>query len=222
MLDLLKSLFRPDWLSQYPLEKAIKKSASQLQGVLLDVGCGTKPYKKIFGHIKKYVGLDLENTPTRSQVIDVKADALSLPFANESFDSLLSTQTLEHVNNPQKMIWEMERVLKKSGKILLTAPLTWEIHDEPEDYFRFTCFGLTQLFKNANLRIVEIESLGGLWAAAGQTYLNAMSNTFGQKPILRYLFPFLYFGENLCFFLFDNLFKNNRNTPNYLVLAQKD
>lgn len=218
---MIQSLFDPHWLSVYPIEKALKEYAKKLEGELLDIGCGTKPYQKFFPHIKKYVGLDQADTPTKSKDIDVVGDALNLPFQNESFDSVLSTQTLEHVKDPQKMISEIGRILKEGGQVLLTAPLAWEIHDEPNDYFRFTPFGLRELFEKAGLKVLEIKPLGGLWAAAGQTYLNAMHHTFGNIPILKYFFKFIYFGENLSFFLFDKIFKSSKNAPDFLVLAQK-
>ena len=221
IFDLIKALFRSTFLTEYFLEKNLQAYASRLNGELLDVGCGQKPYQKFFPHIKKYVGLDQANTPTKSQNVDVFGDALDLPFPNDSFDSVLSTQTLEHVKDPQKMILEVARVLKKEGRVLLTAPLTWEIHDEPNDYFRFTPFGLSELFEKAGLKVLEIKPLGGLWAAAGQTYLNAMHHTFGNIPILKYFFKFIYFGENLSFFLFDQIFKSSKNAPDFLVLAQK-
>lgn len=49
------------------------------------------------------------------------ADAENLPFDNESFDLILSCECLEHVPNPQKMIEEIYRVLKKGGQIILTT-----------------------------------------------------------------------------------------------------
>lgn len=218
---MIKALFRSTFLTEYFLEKNLQVYASKLNGELLDIGCGTKPYQKFFPHIKKYVGLDLPNTPTQSSKIDVYGDALNLPFPNETFDSVLSTQTLEHVKDPQKMIFEIARILKKDGRVLLTAPLAWKIHNEPNDYFRFTPFGLQELFEKAGLEVLEIKPLGGLWAAAGQTYLNAMHHTFGTIPILKYFFKFIYFGENLSFFLFDQFFKSSKNAPDFLVLAKK-
>ena len=118
---------------------------SRCEGRVLDLGCGDKPFQKYLTNTE-YVGFD------RSALFaDVQGDALSLPFADSNFDHVLSTQVLEHVPNPFKFVSEIGRVLKDGGSALITTNMMWNLHVGPDDYFRFTRFGLRHLAQEADL-----------------------------------------------------------------------
>jgi len=97
---------------------------------LLDAGCGTGFFsKEAIKKGAKVTSLDIsdrllkitkEKCKFKSKI--VKADILSLPFPNESFDIVLSTEVIEHTQNPRKAIFEFSRVLKKRGILVLTTP----------------------------------------------------------------------------------------------------
>ncbi len=95
-------------------------------------------------------------------------EALEMPFAAASFDTTLSTQVLEHVPSPGIFLKEAHRVLKPGGHLLLTPPQTNPLHEEPHDYFRYTCYGLRSLMEQAGLYVVEVRPLGGAIATIGQ------------------------------------------------------
>jgi SAM-dependent methyltransferase len=75
-------------------------------------------------------------------------DIQSMPYEDESFDYVLSDQVLEHVRKPWVATEEVRRILKKGGLAIMTTCLTHPIHGLPDDYFRFTPFGLEVLFEN--------------------------------------------------------------------------
>ena len=63
---------------------------------------------------------------------------------------------------------EMARVLKPSGQLILSTVQSWEIHQHPNDFFRYTRYGLTYLFDKADLDS-HVEALGGLfWVIASR------------------------------------------------------
>jgi SAM-dependent methyltransferase len=93
--------------------------------------------------------------------VDLFADAMSLPFAAGSFDSVLCTQVLEHVCEPLRVLEEVRRVLKPGGRLVLTAPQYNGLHGEPQDFFRYTRYGLDYLAKNADFRVDCVQPLGG-------------------------------------------------------------
>lgn len=105
---------------------------------VLDIGCGRGFYEKIISHLfkgVKVIGLDQrqEYLPNwqHPQVTFQVADAQALPFPNQSFDRIICSEVLEHLNNNQKALQEIKRVLKKGGMILLTVPMknypfTWD------------------------------------------------------------------------------------------------
>jgi SAM-dependent methyltransferase len=80
--------------------------------------------------------------------VDVVADAIALPFPDNSFDLVLCLETLEHCDEPWKVTSEIERVSKKNGGIILSSQQNFPLHMHPSDYFRFTPYGLSSLIKN--------------------------------------------------------------------------
>lgn len=124
----------------------------------LDLACGTGKFIKYFPN---RIGLDIVKTPA----VDIVADAHDLSmFDNENFDVVLCTEALEHFYNPQKVIDEVFRVLKKNGLFILTTRFIFPLHEIPHDYYRYTKYGLKYLLRNFNIIMIEEEfnSIGTL------------------------------------------------------------
>jgi len=165
-----------DWIDlQWSLlVSAIERVAPEARGRLLDVGCGDKPYEHLFRpFVREYVGVEHEATfrqtsaQSRAKGPDVVYDGKTLPFENESFDTVMSIQVLEHTPQPGHLVAEMARVLKREGVLILAAPFSFRLHEEPHDYFRYTPHGLGVLCDQAGLRIDRIERVGHLWSLLG-------------------------------------------------------
>ena len=165
-----------DWIDlQWSLLlSAIERVAPEARGRLLDVGCGDKPYERLFRpYVREYVGVEYEATfrktsaQSRAKGPDVVYDGKTLPFEDESFDTVMSIQVLEHTPEPGHLIAEMARVLKPDGVLILGAPFSFRLHEEPHDYFRYTPHGLRVLCDQAGLRIDRIERVGHLWSLLG-------------------------------------------------------
>ncbi len=75
--------------------------------------------------------------------IEVLGDISELPFRDNSFDAVINIQVLEHLKEPGVGMNEMARVLKPGGELILTTVQCWEIHQHPNDFFRYTRYGLT-------------------------------------------------------------------------------
>lgn len=155
-------LVNPFYFARKGLWQAINSVAEQITGNLLDVGCGSKPYSALFSNVKYYVGLDIDSEVARKRAIaDHFYDGHDFPFENEYFDSVLCNQVLEHVFNPDEFLNEINRVLKPSGKLLLTVPFVWDEHEQPYDYARYSSFGLKSLLEKHGFLILKHEKLGG-------------------------------------------------------------
>lgn len=153
---------------------ALRSVAPVARGRLLDVGCGDKPYMDLFlPHVTEYVGVEHEasfmhtQSSTRGPRPDVLYDGKRLPFADGEFHTVLSVQTLEHTPEPQALMHEMARVLHPEGRLLLSAPFSFRLHEQPHDYFRFTPHGLRALCAEAGLVVERCEPLGNLWSLLG-------------------------------------------------------
>lgn len=128
------------------------------KGKLLDIGCGQSPYRHLFVPLGvKYVGIDIEEAKNfgyeRADIIHF--DGLTIPFESESFDTIICTEVLEHTPNPELLIAEMYRVLKKEGAAFISVPWSARTHYMPHDYHRFTPTRLAVLFeKFQNVSVV--------------------------------------------------------------------
>jgi len=133
-----------------------------MSGKLLDFGCGSKPYKSLFSNVEEYIGLDYENEghDHSDEQVDVFYNGKDVPFDDETFDSILSTQVFEHVEDVDLAIKELHRVLKKDGQILVTAPFVFPEHELPHDYRRFTANGLSSLLQRHGFEVLEISKNG--------------------------------------------------------------
>lgn len=80
-------------------------------------------------------------------------------FENNSVDVFFCMEVLEHVKKPWNAIMEMERVLKPGGIIIGSTPFIFPIHEEPFDFYRYTKYGLLNLFENfEKIKLVERNS----------------------------------------------------------------
>ena len=144
------------------IEGAINSQISRVKGVLLDVGCGIKPYEKVFGkYVDKYYGIEYSpESGFRGNRADVAGDAAEMPFADQSFDTILCTEVMEHVMHPEKVVAEFARILKPGGMVIITVPFFYPIHDS-FDFFRYTDQGIAVIMKRYGLEIEEVRPLSG-------------------------------------------------------------
>jgi len=103
-----------------------------------------------FFQANEYIGVDMRPGPGVDRVINGE----KLPFKKESFDVVLCLETFEHAEKPWEIAEEIERVVKKSGVIIVSSQQNFPIHMHPSDYFRFTPYGLASLFKKLKTRLL--------------------------------------------------------------------
>ena len=146
----------PFFFARRALYDAVEVAAPYMKGDLLDVGCGQKPYKKLFD-VKKYVGMEVEQEghDHTNEEVDIYYDGKHFPLENGSFDSVLTSQVLEHVFHPDDFLSEIHRVLRSNGKLLLTVPFVWDEHEQPYDYARYSSFGLRHLLEKNGFTVVQ-------------------------------------------------------------------
>lgn len=153
---ILGIFINPAYFARKSVYETLLRFAPRVSGRLLDAGCGSKPYQHLFKNVTNYIGMEFDSKENRERKgPDIFYDGKTFPFANDSFESVLSTEVLEHVFNPDQHIQEIKRVLKPKGMLLLTTPLIWGEHQEPYDYGRYTSFGLCDILKRNGFEIIE-------------------------------------------------------------------
>lgn len=145
---------------------AVKECTPLLSGSLLDIGCGQMPYREVMlasnRNITKYTGLDLQSSSVHdTSIADLHWDAETIPAENNSFDSAMATEVLEHSFAPQRTLAEINRILKPGGTFFFTVPFLWPLHETPYDAYRYTPYSLKMHLEATGFENINIRSLGG-------------------------------------------------------------
>jgi SAM-dependent methyltransferase len=126
---------------------------------------------------------------------DLFYDGNCIPAKDSSFDSLLSTQTLEHVPNPEVIVLEWARVLREGGMLLITMPFMWPEHEMPYDFQRYSSGGLRLLLEKSGFEIVDQRRLLSDCRAPAQLFLAWIFDAFlvkcRPKILLLFFIPLL-------------------------------
>lgn len=161
------SLTHPRWYYLLELKKLVEYARDNFVTPLLqkgniimaDYGCGTKPYISVFSDPKlKYLGIDLAWNPHAEVHIDSNS---LIQMESGQVDVVLSTQVLEHVEDPEGYLAEANRILKKDGILLLTTHGYWMYHPDPTDYWRWTSAGLQKIVSRNGFEVVAFRGIIG-------------------------------------------------------------
>lgn len=188
------------------------------RGRVLDVGAGTAKYKSlILREARQYVAFDAE----AGADIDVKGNVEKLPFPEASFDTVLCNQVLEHVPHPWIVVKEIARVAKPGGAVIITAPFFAAFHKDPEDYFRYTVDGLSQLCTDAGLQIIQRDCYTPVFSTLFQMIEFTCASPYAaDRSAGRWTQRFVRYGLKLAG-IFDRFAKRHIIYGNSYVVAQK-
>lgn len=149
-----------------------------VKGRVLDLGAGIAKYKPILmKNAADYIACDFKKNGN----VDTICDVSNLVFAPESFDTVISTQVFEHVDNPFIVAGEIKKVLKTGGKAIITAPFMFPFHADPKDNFRFSREGLEEIFKSAGFKIIDSGIYGGFFMVISEMIHFSWFNPYERK-----------------------------------------
>lgn len=159
-----------------------RNHADEIAGRVLDVGAGSGDTNDRFDGLAdadEYIAVDIEFAAS----LDVQADAGQLPFATDSFDTVLLSAVLEHipVSRVLDVVNEAQRVLRPGGTLLAGVPHNYPLHSEPNDYWRPTIYGLRDVLQTAGFD--EIETYRG--GSYSETLLHGLFYPF--RAVLMFL-----------------------------------
>lgn len=193
--------------------------------VLIDIGCGRKPYKKILSNYK-YIGIDNYSESQASP--DIEGSITKLELDNESVDVALTVWVLDDIIDLDKAISEVSRVLKKGGYYYAVENQSTNLHNEPSDFFRFAPNALINLCQQYNLEIIQYQSYAGDFANIGFSMIIVLRMLFGLffvESIIRplYCLPINIVHRSLDKFFRLKMFKGafERNSLGYCYTFRK-
>jgi len=216
-----------NWLILTLNNKVLEKNKINIKGHVYDLGCGERPYEKdILEVADKYIGVDWGST-----LHTLKADIISdlnktLPIESSTADTVTSFQVMEHLCEPNVMLSEAYRILKPNGKMILTVPFQWWVHESPHDYFRYTPHGLKYMFEKAGFHDIEITANAGffvMWISK----INYFSARFVRGPkvlklLIRIILTPIWFVLQVLAPLLDRLDRHPElETSGFIVIAKK-
>jgi SAM-dependent methyltransferase len=177
------TVWKFNWLADHKIVAALKRARPHARGVLLDIGCGRRPFAWVFdGRVSCNIGVDLRSSPfLGSRPPDIYGRAEALPIRDESVDTVFGISMLTYLQEPVQVVEEAYRVLKPGGTLLLEFTQMAPVHDPPHDYFRFTRYGAAHLLERAGFQPIEFIPIGGLMSRVGLSAIAAL-NRINRGP----------------------------------------
>lgn len=209
-------------------DKWLQEYSNYYKGTLVDLGCGTAPYKDFFlQYVDRYIGVDWTESihNTKVDIVSNLNEKIELP---DSFaDTIISLSVMEHLCEPQVFLNESFRILKSDGVMILQVPWMWWIHEAPHDYFRFMPYGLKYIFSKAGFHDVYVQPTTGfftMWLVKMNYFSRKWikGSKFRRKLTEILLNPVWYLTQKIAPWL-DSLHRGwSLETQGFYVIARKE
>lgn len=215
--------FAHNWLAFKINNESFAQNKYFIRGRVLDLGCGSSPYRAdILAVADEYIGVDWPYSHHSGNHVSLFANiAKSLPFRNECIDTIVVFQVLEHIPEPELFLSDCFRVLEREGRLLLTVPFMWHIHDVPYDYYRYTRYGLEYILQKAGFAKIIINENTGYWQTAVLKFNYHTKRLFSFSRFFScFLIPFWWLGQMISPAL-DKVDKHPEECASYTVICEK-
>ena len=134
--------------------------ARYASGRLLDAGAGRLAWHTILSQ-RATTNFSTDAVPLDPRLSFVCDLTAGIPLRDGSLDTIFCCSVIEHAREPWRLLPEFRRVLRPGGHVILSAPFLYYLHGIPQDYFRFTAYGVRRLAEVAGLEVVELSTSGG-------------------------------------------------------------
>lgn len=172
-------------------------------GELLDLGCGNAPLYELYSkYVSNVCCADWENTIHDQSFVDIFCDLnKELSFDSDSFDTIILSDVINHLEEPESALKEIHRVLKPGGVLILNAPFLYNLNEEPFDYGRYSIYKFRSWAKKLSFKIEYEEVQGGVSDVFEHFFLRIIS----RLPLGRVFSKFFFNGRT--FFIKNNFLK---------------
>lgn len=168
--------------SRYRLRLENEQFAKQVPvtAMVLDAGAGSSPYHDLFAHAH-YESAD--HLPNKNEKVPTTyvCDLRQIPVAGDRYDFIVFNQVMEHLPDPSATLAELFRVMKPGGQMIFSAPLFYEEHEAPYDFYRYTRYGVQHLFQDCGFEIERLDWLEGFFGTVGYQ-LRTIGNYLPYRP----------------------------------------
>jgi len=138
----------------------------------LDVGCGGQPFRTLIESAGfTYHSIDTQAQPgitlTAICAIDEPLPDRVLQLTSAGFDLVLCTEVLEHVLDWPAAWANLHRLLAPGGRLIITCPFVYPLHEEPYDFWRATPHALRRFAERFDFIVIKQQMLGDGFDALG-------------------------------------------------------
>ncbi len=149
------SIFNPDHIINKDLLSIL---LDYELGDVLDYGAGNSPWQDSLNY-KTYKRADILQNQKKNIDIIIPFNGI-LPVPDESYDSILLMDVLEHIPNTDLALSEIFRMLRKDGSLFISLPFIYREHETPFDFFRFTSFGVSFVLEVKGFKLIDSKKIG--------------------------------------------------------------
>ena len=155
-LDIIKlSNSNPDKILQSEVINYFKNKKFKR---VLDYGAGNCPYKKYLNY-DEYKSLDVIQNKNKDIDLLLRPNK-KIPIKNNYFDVVLLIDVISHIYDFNSTLKECYRVLKKNGKIFIYTPFIYRENETPNDFWRFTSFGIRKIINQNKFKDIKVKKIG--------------------------------------------------------------
>jgi len=174
------------------LEEELKDYFKYFKGNVLNAGAGNRDLSRFING--KLYNLDLPGGQ-HNKNIHIFASSEKIPVKDGAFDSIICNAVLEHVANPNQVLSEFYRVLKREGYLYLSVPFMQAEHKDPNDYIRFTKDGLTKIVEEHGFSVIKVEGVHSVYHTIGWIIHEWLSSKrcISYWLLRQIIYPFLRF-----------------------------
>ncbi len=190
-LTIIKKIYRGQSLARVLMNLSFKDF--EVSGLVVDVGGGRRPdYFSYFNtkRVSKIVPLD-----GSIDSIDFEKDRLN--YDDNSVDTVVLCNVLEHIFNHNFLVSEIYRILKNDSALVGFVPFMVNYHPDPNDYFRYTKDALFKIFSNSGFKDINIKTVG-----SSSFYVNYNNIMLSFPKFIRpaLFLPYYVLDKVFCFF----------------------
>lgn len=189
-------------------------------GRLLDAGAGNLLYSDLLkDYCGSYEALDIQDAPGIDHVQNLQDTDLE----SSSYHTVFCRNVLEHIRKPRSAMNEVSTLLRDDGTAIVSVPHLAYLHNEPEDYYRFTQHGLEEIASDTELEVIEIRRVGGFFSFLGYIFSTFFVGLTYGVPIVSWFTFRINFVVQRILYTFDKLLKTDKYLPlNCVAVFQKN
>ena len=185
---------------------------------ILNIGAGGEIEKFIKKYFNNIYSIDIDNNRKPDQLLDICDENFLKKIAYKP-TIICCFEVLEHTHNPLRAVNNIFGLLEKGDKVLVSVPFNFHIHDEPNDYYRFTYYGLKLLFNKFSN--VQIKKRNGWLESVFVNIIRLEKENNLLSRVCGRIFLILYYLLYPIILIIQKIFPSDKLTTGYFVEAIK-